>query len=113
MSGVLQSNIPVKVRYALEKTALDKSVSPLAIRYEQNVCLNTHTFSKASVNCLKVGSPVAFVGVLFALLGIKNQAASQILRIKLNESPVRWAFYSVTFIKYVVIYRNLLLQLVS
>lgn len=35
MSGVLQSNIPVKVRYALEKTALDKSVSPLAIRYEQ------------------------------------------------------------------------------
>jgi hypothetical protein len=35
MSGVLQSNIPVKVRYALEKTALDKTVSQLAIRYEQ------------------------------------------------------------------------------
>ena len=71
MSGVLQSNIPVKVRYALEKTALDKSVSPLAIRYEQKRMSKSHTFSKASVNCLKVGSPVAFVGVLFALLGIK------------------------------------------
>ncbi|VCX04890.1 hypothetical protein BANRA_05408 [Escherichia coli] len=57
MSGVLQSNIPVKVRYALEKTALDKSVSPLAIRYEQKRMSKSHTFSKASVNCLKVGSP--------------------------------------------------------
>ncbi|MCE3963661.1 hypothetical protein [Escherichia coli] len=71
MSGVLQSNIPVKVRYALEKTALDKSVSPLAIRYEQKRMSKSHNFSKASVNCLKVGSPVTFVGVLFALLGIK------------------------------------------
>ena len=72
----------------------------------------SHTFSKASVNCLKVGSPVAFVGVLFSSW-YKNQAASQILRIKLNESPVRWAFLFSNFIKYVVIYRNLLLQLVS
>ncbi|HBM7754656.1 TPA: hypothetical protein LZ435_000874 [Escherichia coli] len=71
MSGVLQSNIPVKVRYALEKTALDKTVSPLAIRYEQKRMSKAHNFSKASVYCLKVGSPVAFVGVLFALLGIK------------------------------------------
>ncbi|MFX2611753.1 hypothetical protein [Enterobacter mori] len=71
MSGVLQSNIPVKVRYALEKTALDKTVSPLAIRYEQKRMSKSHNFSKASINCLKVGSPVAFVGVLFALLGIK------------------------------------------
>ncbi|MCD0243652.1 hypothetical protein LPD76_21410, partial [Enterobacter hormaechei] len=51
--------------------SLDKSVSPLAIRYEQKRMSKSHTFSKASVNCLKVGSPVAFVGVLFALLGIK------------------------------------------
>lgn len=71
MSGVLQSNIPVKVRYALEKTALDKTVSPLAIRHEQKRMSKSHNFAKMSVNCLKVGSPVAFVGVLFALLGIK------------------------------------------
>ncbi|HDC4804116.1 TPA: hypothetical protein O8U62_001279 [Enterobacter kobei] len=71
MSGLLKSNIPVKVRYALEKTALDKAVSPLAIRYEQKRMAKSHNFAKMSVNCLKVGSPVAFVGVLFALLGIK------------------------------------------
>ncbi|EBC6378398.1 hypothetical protein K1W74_002528 [Escherichia coli O157] len=71
MSGLLNSNIPVKVRYALEKTALDKAVSPLAIRYEQKRMAKSHNFAKMSVNCLKVGSPVAFVGVLFALLGIK------------------------------------------
>lgn len=53
MSGVLQSNIPVKVRYALEKTALDKSVSPLAIRYEQNVCLNHIPFQKRRLIVLK------------------------------------------------------------
>lgn len=71
MSGLLKSNIPVKVRYALEKTALDKTVSPLAIRYEQKRMAKSHNFAKMSVNCLKVGSPVAFVGILFALLGIK------------------------------------------
>lgn len=70
-SGLLQSNIPVKVRYALEKTALDKTVSPLAIRYEQKRMTKSYNFAKMSVICLKVGSPVAFVGVLFALLGIK------------------------------------------
>lgn len=71
MSDVLQSNIPVKVRYALEKTAFDKTVSPLAIRYEQKSMTESDDFLKMSVNCLKVGGPVAFVGVLFALLGIK------------------------------------------
>lgn len=71
MSGVLQSDIPVKVRYALEKTAFDKTVSPLAIRYEQKSKTDSNDFLKMSFNCLKVGGPVAFVGVFFALLGIK------------------------------------------
>ncbi|EFH2752754.1 hypothetical protein GS990_21895 [Escherichia coli] len=71
MSGVLQANIPVKVRYALEKTALDKTVSQPAISYEQRSVAKSVRYSKASVKCLAVGGLVAFIGLLFVLLGIK------------------------------------------
>ncbi|HAS1059185.1 TPA: hypothetical protein I3776_002820 [Enterobacter cloacae] len=71
MSGVLQANIPVKVRYALEKTALDKTVSQPAISYEQRSVAKSLRYSKASVKCLAVGGLVAFIGLLFVLLGIK------------------------------------------
>ncbi|EIH4298267.1 hypothetical protein CE700_002656 [Escherichia coli] len=71
MSGILQTHIPVKIRYALEKTALDKTVSQPAISYEQKSVAKSLNFSKVSVKCLAVGGPVAFIGFLFALLGIK------------------------------------------
>ena len=71
MSGVLQAHIPVKVRYALEKTALDKTVSQPAISYEQKSVAKSLSFSKVSVKCLAVGGPVTLIGFLFALLGIK------------------------------------------